>query len=124
VFIFPKTSEVNFTYFYEFLSAKSWNHAYLYNQIFKESLFFVSVESYKEIQDSVCVAQRKGDNSEERVVLFLKMATGTDFTQEVVKSLKTNIRRLLSARHVPEVILPTQDIPVSELTPHSRHSSK
>lgn len=75
------------------------------------------MESHKEIQDSVCVAQRKADNSEERVVLFLKMAPGADFTQDLVKSLKGTIRKLLSARHVPEVILPITDIPVSSLTP-------
>ncbi|XP_078339308.1 acetoacetyl-CoA synthetase-like [Crassostrea virginica] len=69
------------------------------------------VESHKEILDSVCVAQRKADNSEERVVLFLKMAPGADFTQDLVKSLKGTIRKLLSARHVPEVILPISDIP-------------
>lgn len=69
------------------------------------------VESYKEIQDSVCVAQRKADNSEERVLLFLKMAPGAEFTQELVKNLKVAIRSLLSARHVPEVILPIKDIP-------------
>lgn len=81
-------------------------------------MFFpVLVESHKEIQDSVCVAQRKADNSEERVVLFLKMAPGADFTQDLVKSLKGTIRKLLSARHVPEVILPITDIPVSSLTP-------
>lgn len=75
------------------------------------------MESYKEIQDSVCVAQRKADNSEERVILFLKMAPGAEFTQELVKNLKVAIRSLLSARHVPEVILPIKDIPVSVLTP-------
>lgn len=80
------------------------------------SMFF-PVESYKEIQDSVCVAQRKADNSEERVLLFLKMAPGAEFTQELVKNLKVAIRSLLSARHVPEVILPIKDIPVSMLTP-------
>ena len=34
------------------------------------------VESFKEIQDSLCVAQRSKCGSEERVLLFLKMATG------------------------------------------------
>ncbi|KAL5017384.1 hypothetical protein ScPMuIL_006973 [Solemya velum] len=69
------------------------------------------VEGFKEIQDSVCVAQRKGDNSEERVVLFVRMAPGSDFNEEVVKRIKTCIRLHLSARHIPAVILPTTDIP-------------
>lgn len=69
------------------------------------------VESFKEIQDSVCVAQRRADSSEERVVLFLKMAPGSEFTPELVSSVKTCIRKYLTARHVPEVVLPCTDIP-------------
>ncbi|KAK3084974.1 hypothetical protein FSP39_022234, partial [Pinctada imbricata] len=69
------------------------------------------VESFKEIQDSVCVAQRKKDLSEERVVLFLKMAPDGEFTSDLAAAVKKCIRIELSARHVPEVILPIADIP-------------
>ncbi|CAG2186019.1 AACS [Mytilus edulis] len=69
------------------------------------------VESFKEIQDSVCVAQRKKDNSEERVVLFVKMATGSNFSGELVTRIKTCIRNELSVRYVPTVVLPIDDIP-------------
>ncbi|XP_046554077.1 acetoacetyl-CoA synthetase-like, partial [Haliotis rubra] len=69
------------------------------------------VEAFKEIQDSVCVAQRSRDRMEERVVLFLKMAPGSEFSKEVVGSIKTSIRMYLSARHVPSIILPIDDIP-------------
>ncbi|VDI51839.1 acetoacetyl-CoA synthetase [Mytilus galloprovincialis] len=69
------------------------------------------VESFKEIQDSVCVAQRKKDNSEERVVLFVKMATGSNFSSELVTRIKTCIRNELSVRYVPTVVLPIDDIP-------------
>ena len=34
------------------------------------------VESFREVEDSVCVAQPNKDGSEERVILFLKMADG------------------------------------------------
>jgi len=69
------------------------------------------VENFKEIEDSVCVAQRSKDNNEERVVLFLKMAPDSEFGPAVVNSLKTHIRTYLSARHVPAVIMPISDIP-------------
>ncbi|XP_041350326.1 acetoacetyl-CoA synthetase-like [Gigantopelta aegis] len=69
------------------------------------------VESFKEIQDSVCVAQRSSDNMEERVILFLKMAPGSEFSQDLVTSLKASIRMSLSARHVPAVFLPITGIP-------------
>ena len=70
------------------------------------------MEDFKEIQDSLCVPQRSANN-EERVVLFLKMANEKDFSQELIKRVRVAIRSGLSARHVPEVILETKDIPVS-----------
>ncbi|XP_025089979.1 acetoacetyl-CoA synthetase-like isoform X2 [Pomacea canaliculata] len=69
------------------------------------------VESFKEIQDSVCVAQRSQDQTEERVVLFLKMVPGVVLSPDLVNSLKNHIRTYLSARHVPGVFLPIEDIP-------------
>ena len=85
------------------------------------------------IGDSLCVGQKyQGD---ERVVLFLKMAHGyrlvhgsnvsvlcfnrpslhpTSFSKDIVSRVKVEIRRQLSARHVPAVILETKDIPVSD----------
>ncbi|XP_038056888.1 acetoacetyl-CoA synthetase-like [Patiria miniata] len=68
------------------------------------------IEDFKEIQDSLCVPQRSANN-EERVVLFLKMADEGDFSQELVRRVKVAIRSGLSARHIPEVILETKDIP-------------
>ena len=72
-----------------------------------------SVETFKEIQDSVCVSQVKKDGSEERVILFLRVAPGSEFTDNLVSSVKMCIRQYLSARHVPSIVLPTNDIPVS-----------
>jgi acetoacetyl-CoA synthetase len=71
------------------------------------------VESFKEIQDSVCVAQRSKDGMEERVVLFVKMVPGVDLSPDIIASIKHHIRNYLSARHVPAIFLPVADIPVS-----------
>jgi len=70
------------------------------------------VESFKEVQDSLCVAQKSCDGSDERVVLFLKMAPGIQLSAELIKQVQMSIRKELSARHVPAVILQTTDIPV------------
>jgi len=75
-------------------------------------MHMVVVESFKEIQDSLCVAQKSRDGSDERVVLFLKMAPGTQLSAELIKQIQMSIRKELSARHVPAVILQTTDIPV------------
>lgn len=74
----------------------------------------MSVERFSEVSDSVCVGQRRGSDGEERVVLFLRLC---DEQEEVMplltKRLVKVIREQLSARHVPAVILPISDIPVS-----------
>lgn len=68
------------------------------------------VDRAKEVEDSLCVGYKNSSN-EERVVLFLKMANGFKFTDDVINQLKQQIRTQLSPRHVPAKILQTQDIP-------------
>ncbi|KAI0209076.1 hypothetical protein LSAT2_006231 [Lamellibrachia satsuma] len=69
------------------------------------------VEQFKEIQDSLCVSQRNKTGDEERVILFLQMAPGSTFCNDIVRSVKASIRQQLSARHLPAVVLPTDEIP-------------
>ena len=70
------------------------------------------VENIAEVSDSLCIGQ-KLEGGDERVILFLKMANGHPFSEDIVKRVKTLIRSQLSARHVPAVVLQTTDIPVS-----------
>lgn len=72
-----------------------------------------AVEAFEEVTDSLCVPQYNADG-EERVVLFLKMAPGRSFTPDLVARIKVAIRKALSARHVPALLLETKDIPVRE----------
>lgn len=71
---------------------------------------FVSVESFAEISDSVCVGQKWGDD--ERVILFVKMVGERPLSDQLVDRLKLAIRQQLSARHVPAIIMQIADIPV------------
>ena len=72
------------------------------------------MESIAEVSDSLCVGQ-KLEGGDERVILFLKMANGHLFSEDIVKRVKTLVRTQLSARHVPAVVLQITDIPVSTL---------
>ena len=82
-------------------------------------LIRVAVETFSEVEDSLAVGQKMGEEQEdERVVLFLKMAKGVDFSQDLVHRLRHDIRTRLSPRHVPAVILPIADIPVHALNIH------
>jgi acetoacetyl-CoA synthetase len=64
------------------------------------------------IDDSLCIGQRRPQDKDERVLLFLKMRPGYKFTPKLVADIKTSIRKGLSARHVPSYIFEVSDIPV------------
>ncbi|KAI9796999.1 MAG: hypothetical protein M1825_006278 [Sarcosagium campestre] len=66
-----------------------------------------------EVTDALCVGRRRAQDSDETVVLFLKMADGHTFSDELSKSIKAEIRRSLSARHVPGIVDECFDIPVT-----------
>ena len=69
----------------------------------------IILESFGEVEDSLAVGQQwKGD---ERVILFLKMNSGFDHSEELKQSIKSAIRAACSPRHVPAIILPIADIP-------------
>ncbi|KAJ1074002.1 hypothetical protein K5549_007240 [Capra hircus] len=77
---------------------------------FGSSEIYNIVEAFEEVLDSLCVPQYN-KNGEERVILFLKMASGHTFRPDLVKRIREAIRLGLSARHVPSLILETQGIP-------------
>ncbi|XP_053443770.1 acetoacetyl-CoA synthetase isoform X1 [Nycticebus coucang] len=77
---------------------------------FGSSEIYNIVEAFEEVMDSLCVPQQN-KNGEERVVLFLKMASGHSFGPDLVRRICNAIRIGLSARHVPSLTLETKDIP-------------
>jgi len=67
------------------------------------------VEAMEEILDSIVVGQDWEDDV--RVVLFVILAEGVEMTDELVKRIKTTIRKNCSPRHVPAKIIQVEDIP-------------
>lgn len=67
-----------------------------------------------EIQDSVCVGQRRPEDEDERVLLFLLMKPGAKFTEELVTKVKTAISQDVGRRCVPKYVFETPEIPVSQ----------
>uniref|UniRef100_A0A2R9BM65 Acetoacetyl-CoA synthetase n=1 Tax=Pan paniscus TaxID=9597 RepID=A0A2R9BM65_PANPA len=67
------------------------------------------VDSFEEVEDSLYVPQYN-KYREERVILFLKTASGHAFQPDLVKRICDAIRMGLSVRHVPSVILETKGI--------------
>ena len=66
-----------------------------------------------DIQDSICVGQRRPTDADESVLLFLLMKPGRKFSQELVKAVKQRIGKECSPRHVPKYVFETPEIPVS-----------
>jgi acetoacetyl-CoA synthetase len=57
-----------------------------------------------EIEEAVCVGRRRETDRDETVCLFVVMAPGKNFSDELRERLKSVIRKELSPRHVPGVI--------------------
>lgn len=66
-----------------------------------------------DIQDSVCVGQRRPSDTDESVMLFLLMKPGRKFSEKLVKEVRDRIARECSKRHAPKYVFETPEIPVS-----------
>lgn len=67
---------------------------------------------FPQVSESVCVGQKRPQDEDESVMLFLLMKPGEKFTQKLVADVKAAIRHELSARHVPKYVFDTPAIPV------------
>lgn len=64
-----------------------------------------------QIEDALCIGRKRETDSDETVVLFVKMAPEQKFDEELKKGIQGVVRKELSARHVPAVIEETKEIP-------------
>jgi acetoacetyl-CoA synthetase len=66
-----------------------------------------------EVADALCIGRRRETDTDETVVLFLKMNDGQELSPNLVARIKSTIKQGLSARHVPAVIDECPEIPVT-----------
>ncbi|KAF2652030.1 acetoacetate-CoA ligase [Lophiostoma macrostomum CBS 122681] len=76
-------------------------------------IYSVIETHFPEIQDSICVGQRRPQDSDESVLLFLKMNPGHHYTDHLVERVKRKIKEERSPRHVPRHVFQTHDIPTT-----------
>lgn len=76
-------------------------------------IYGVLENGFPMVSDAICVGQRRPQDADESVMLFLMMKPGEKFTKGLVGEVKAAIRKELSARHVPKYVFETPDIPVS-----------
>ncbi len=73
------------------------------------SEIYRQLESIEEISDSLVVGQNW--ENDVRVILFVKLAEGVEFAEDLKEKIKRNIRENTTPRHVPAKIIPIADIP-------------
>ena len=78
---------------------------------FGSAEIYAITAKFPEIQDALCVGQRRVQDKDERVLLFLLMKVGQSFSQDLVDQIKLKIRTELSTRHVPKYVFEVKDIP-------------
>ncbi|KAK5123043.1 hypothetical protein LTR16_003892 [Cryomyces antarcticus] len=76
-------------------------------------IYSVVEAHFPQIADSICVGQRRPDDADESVMLFLHLKPGEKFTRALVADVKEAIGRELSKRHVPKWVFETPAIPTT-----------
>ena len=66
-----------------------------------------------EVAESLCVGQRRPQDLDENVVLFLIMKAGHVLDRAAVRRIKDTIGRELTKRHVPRYVFECPEIPVT-----------
>ncbi|KAH7136221.1 hypothetical protein EDB81DRAFT_870441 [Dactylonectria macrodidyma] len=69
------------------------------------------VTRFVDVDDCIAVGQRRAQDKDEQVLLFIKMRNNAPFNDSLRLRISDSIRNLLSPRHVPAHILPVHDIP-------------
>ncbi|KAK2878175.1 putative NRPS-like protein biosynthetic cluster [Arthroderma sp. PD_2] len=65
------------------------------------------------VEDSLCIGRRRHEDTDETVILFLKMRHDQLFTSQFAAEVKQAVRDDLSPRHIPSIVDECLDIPVT-----------
>ena len=80
---------------------------------FGSAEIYNALTTFTQIEDMLCIGQRRLHDRDEQVLLFVKMKEGYTYDDKLEKAIKTRIRRDLSPRHVPKFIFQTPEIPMT-----------
>lgn len=67
----------------------------------------------EQVEDALAIGRRREQDADETVILFLKIAEGHKYSEELANSIKAIIKKELSARHVPGIVDECPAIPVT-----------
>ncbi|KIW78340.1 acetoacetate-CoA ligase [Fonsecaea pedrosoi CBS 271.37] len=80
---------------------------------FGSAEIYNALNTFTELEDCLCIGQRRPHDRDEQVLLFVKMKKGHVFSHDLEKALRERIRQDLSPRHVPKFIFGTPEIPMT-----------
>ncbi|KAL8710048.1 MAG: hypothetical protein Q9220_005319 [cf. Caloplaca sp. 1 TL-2023] len=76
-------------------------------------IYNVLLTHFQSVEDALCIGRRRETDTDEIVILFVKMAKEGTFSEQLVHDVKGMIRKELSARHVPGIVDECPEIPVT-----------
>ena len=76
-------------------------------------IYNVLLKHFANVDDALCIGRRRETDTDETVVLFVKMLPQNQFSEELAGKIKTTIRSELSPRHVPSIVDECMEIPVT-----------
>lgn len=76
-------------------------------------IYNILLMHYPEVEDALCIGRRRETDTDETVVLFVKMAEGKSYSQDLAKRIQGTVKAELSARHVPGIVDECPEIPVT-----------
>ncbi|KAL2669942.1 hypothetical protein Neosp_015108 [[Neocosmospora] mangrovei] len=80
---------------------------------FRSTEIYNVLNVFPEIEDSLCVGQRRAHDEDEQVLLFVKIMSGRALDAKLGKAIRQQIRKDLSPRHVPKFTFNTPEIPMT-----------
>ena len=84
---------------------------------FGSSEIYSALERFSsQIDDTLCIGQRRPHDTDERVLLFVKMRPGHQLTHSLEGDIRGAIRTALSKRHEPSYIFEVKEIPVRKVS--------
>jgi acetoacetyl-CoA synthetase len=76
-------------------------------------IYNLLLKHFLEIDDALCIGRRRDTDSDETVVLFVKMSPDCVFSEALKARIREVVRMELSPRHVPKIIDECPEIPVT-----------
>ncbi|KAF2202628.1 acetoacetyl-CoA synthase [Delitschia confertaspora ATCC 74209] len=76
-------------------------------------IYSVIEEHFPEVAESLCVGQRRPQDADESVLLFIMMKEGERYSDNLVERINAKIGEMRSKRHIPKYVFETLAIPTT-----------